>query len=299
MIETILDKVLGALAPGQWALLDCPLHSNVGDSAIWLGTLALLEKRFEQLPSFVTRHKQFPQDLDRMMPDGPIFLLGGGNFGDLWEGYWSNRVEILKRYRNRKIIQLPQSIDFTDVHGVALKETRSAIAGHPNFTLLVRDKPSLDFASSNFGCASYLCPDMALGLGNLKPVDTPKVPVLGLMRSDVERQEGGAGSANLAEHARIVDWADADPQPLTDRFIPRLVRIAPRLTAPFMSSLEAAFRRQSSRNLQRGVALLGQGEVVVTDRLHGHIICSLMGKRHVVLDTARSSITSMLGQTKS
>ena len=38
------------------------------------------------------------------------------------------------------------------------------------------------------------------------------------------------------------------------------------------------------RRLAHGYALLAAGRTVVTDRLHGHLLCVLLGIPHVVLD---------------
>lgn len=37
-------------------------------------------------------------------------------------------------------------------------------------------------------------------------------------------------------------------------------------------------------NKRRGVAMLGEGTRVLTDRLHGHILCELMSIPHIVVD---------------
>lgn len=294
LIDEVLDAVFGVAsaqsASGPWALLDFPLHTNVGDSAIWLGTLELLNARFGSSPSYVTWHHQFPTDLDCILPQGPIFFLGGGNFGDLWQGYWQNRVAILSRFRHRRIVQMPQSIHFSDLKGEALHLTRQAIADHPDFTLLVRDYESLEFAHANFDCPVYLCPDMAFGLRQLTSDTVAEVPVLALMRDDLERRDNGTTAAILQTEAQVTDWATNAKPPLVGRIVPRLVRNLPQLRSQLMGSLEAAFRRQAWWHLQRGCNILGKGEVVVTDRLHGHIICSLMAKRHAVMDNSYGKV---------
>jgi pyruvyl transferase EpsO len=185
---------------------------------------------------------------------------------------------------------MPQSIHFLDNGSIALLETQKAIARHPDFTLLVRDQPSLAFAHIHFDCPVYLCPDMAFGLHSLEAEASPQIPVLALMRDDLERSGDGSSSTALHEHSYVTDWVDADKHPFIDRFVPRLIRTYPWLNRPLMAPLEATFRRQALRHLKRGIDILGQGEVVVTDRLHGHILCSMMGKRHIVLDNSYGKV---------
>jgi len=295
LINKVMDSVFGPASPspslGSWALLDFPLHANVGDSAIWLGTLELLNVRFGAPPGYVTRHKEFPADLDRILPEGPVLLHGGGNFGDLWQGFWQNRVAVLKRFHHRRIVQMPQSIHFSDLDGEALRQTRQAIAQHPDFTLLVRDNFSFEFAREQFDCPVYLCPDMAFGLRHLASPEAPQVPVLALMREDPERRDNGTAAATLQAQAYVTDWASAGKPSVVDRIAPSLIRALPQLRPKLIAQLETAFLRQARWHLQRGVRILGQGNVVVTDRLHGHILCSLMSKRHVVLDNSYNKIT--------
>ncbi|TGD41405.1 exopolysaccharide biosynthesis protein [Pseudotabrizicola sediminis] len=293
-IDEVMDAIFGSSSmssPEPWALLDFPLHANVGDSAIWLGTLELLNPRFGAPPSYVTRNNEFPLYLDRILPQGPVLLHGGGNFGDMWRGFWQNRVAILTHYRHRRIVQMPQSVHFSDLDGEALRQTRLAIANHPDFTLIVRDCESLEFARAQFDCPVYLCPDMAFGLRQLAASAEPDIQILALMREDLERRDDGTAAAILSAKARVTDWTLNGKPPLVDRIIPHLARALLRLGPQWMAPLEAAFRRQAWWHLQRGVRILGQGEVVITDRLHGHILCCMMSKRHAVLDNSYGKIT--------
>jgi pyruvyl transferase EpsO len=46
----------------------------------------------------------------------------------------------------------------------------------------------------------------------------------------------------------------------------------------------ASFDHLARLRLARGVRILSRGRVVITDRLHGHILGLLMGIPHVILD---------------
>lgn len=290
LCNEILDKAVGKESDPPWALLDFPTHSNVGDSAIWLGTLALLEARFSERPSYVTPNAGYPASLDKYMPEGPVFLNGGGNFGDIWHGFWENRVAILRHFKHRRLVQMPQSIHFSDLQGEALIQTQHAISKHPDFTMLVRDHPSLDFALANFDCPVYLCPDMAFGLHHLSSRTLSTASVFALMREDLERRDDGSAAKILLQYARVNDWINAKRPPFIDRFIPRLTRRIPQLNRHLMAPLEATYRRQADRHLKRGIELLSQGELIITDRLHGHILSTLMRKKHIVLDNSYGKI---------
>jgi pyruvyl transferase EpsO len=45
-------------------------------------------------------------------------------------------------------------------------------------------------------------------------------------------------------------------------------------------------------NLRAGVRILESGRVVITNRLHGHILSLLLGIPHVLLDTEQGKLSS-------
>ena len=49
-------------------------------------------------------------------------------------------------------------------------------------------------------------------------------------------------------------------------------------------ALGAAYDVQARRRLRVGCRLLARGKVVITDRLHAHVLCLLLGIPHVLLD---------------
>src|SRR4051812_45812104 len=70
------------------AIVDFPDIRNCGDSAIWLGEIAYFRARFGKTPSYVSTAEGFSAEgLEAAVPSGPIFIHGGGNFGDIWIGH--------------------------------------------------------------------------------------------------------------------------------------------------------------------------------------------------------------------
>jgi pyruvyl transferase EpsO len=60
-----------------------------------------------------------------------------------------------------------------------------------------------------------------------------------------------------------------------------------------LNSIEMAlFNQLADRRVRRGCLLLSQGEVVITDRLHAHILCCLMEIPHVVMDNSYGKISN-------
>ncbi len=134
-----LEEILGLFVScgDHYALIDFPDHSNVGDSAIWLGEIILLKRLTGNLPSYVSDLHSFDADeLVANLPKGVILIHGGGNFGDLWAQHQVFRENIVCLFPDRKIIQLPQSIHFLDSNN--LHNAVKIFNNHPDFHLLVR-----------------------------------------------------------------------------------------------------------------------------------------------------------------
>ncbi|MGO8019861.1 polysaccharide pyruvyl transferase family protein, partial [Rhizobium leguminosarum] len=90
------------------AILDFPDIRNCGDSAIWLGEIAYLKDRFGKRPDYVFITADFSADeLKKRVPTVPIFIHGGGNFGDIWFSHQDFREAIMERFPDRQIVQFP------------------------------------------------------------------------------------------------------------------------------------------------------------------------------------------------
>jgi len=263
--HALLDDLYRAhIAPGTpYALVDFPDHPNVGDSAIWLGELACLRAVSGCGPVHVSTWHDFDAEAFRAAcPTGPLFLHGGGNLGDIWPHHQHFRETVLEQVRDRPVVQLPQSIHFR-VPAHAAHFARLA-ADHPDFTLYVRDAASLAFARSHGIARVALVPDSAIALGP-QPRGGASEPLLMLLRRDDEAAGDHA--------ARGVDWLEDDAD-------------LPAGTSP------QAREAQARARVARGLRLLSRGERIVTDRLHGHLLATLLGIPHVVLDNDYGKIAA-------
>lgn len=270
------------------ALIDFPNIRNVGDSAIWLGELAYLSSRGAKQPTYVSAMDDFSEEeLDQRMPTGPIFIHGGGNFGETWLGHQEFRERVLKRWPRRPIIQFPQSVHYKSQ--ARADETARIISKHGNFTLLVRDEESKQFAEKNFDCRVILCPDMALCIGVLKKAP-PQLPVLAMLREDREK----AGSHDLTAYPDlpVEDW-------ITEPWLP--VRLAKAMgIAGALGTLDpmrmrlGRFSAAARQRFGRGIRQISRANVIVTDRLHVHILSLLLGRPHAVLDNSYGKIARFM-----
>lgn len=263
------------------ALLDFPRHLNVGDSVIWLGERASLGRLEADVVATCDKFTYSPERVRQAGPD-VVLLHGGGNFGDLYPSHHAIREAVFRDLKGRPVVQLPQSINFGDEEG--LERTRRLIAEHGEVTLLLRDEASEEFARRHFDARVLLAPDSAFALGPLTRPGPPSTPLAIQARTDRE------SSANQPQDEGTFDWLDR-PTRRSARLELRLRELLIAATAGGKGRSRTVLPSMAARaydglarwNMRRGLTMLGRGEVAVTDRLHGHILCVLMGHPHVVV----------------
>lgn len=284
------------------ALLDFPNHQNVGDTMIWRGELDHLAGLGLRV-RYRSDIQRFSRELlDKLVPDGPILLHGGGNFGDLWPDFQRFREQVVSLYPNRRVIQLPQSIEFRDP--AAASAANEVFGQHGDFHLLVRDWQSHARARATLPDVQVqFCHDAALGWQprsqGLRTDET--VDVLVLARRDHER---GIGISRFVptrpgRRDRTADWGLSGIDGLLWRLarVPLgLARTVPKLaTIPaYYPAMSLAYRALEALNLRDGLRLFRGSRVIATDRLHAHVLALLLQKPHVVVDNNYGKIAGVM-----
>lgn len=271
------------------ALVDLPLYFNIGDSLIGLGQFELLHylPKPERLVFVGARP---PMQILRGIDEhrGVILISGGGNFGTVWPDHQRFREHLARELRRTTIIQLPQSIHF-DNEADRLSSMR-LIGDHEDFHVMVRDRRSIELVEG-FGLASVmLVPDSAFAIDAGRSL-APKRDLVFLRRRDSESAQGeiiDSIAASFGDSRSLAgDWAAESDLPfasplatrLAEYVIPRALR---RIRNPRGQLL--LWRRLFESRLAIGRRFLSLGRVVVTDRMHAHILCVLLGKPHVFVD---------------
>lgn len=305
-------QVLDAhLDPGEGAaLLDYPAYQNVGDHLIWLGELGYLRRLGARVRAAIDERAWSARSLAGLPRSVPLLLTGGGNLGDLWPARQAFRERILGEHRDRRIVQLPQSIYFRDPANAA--RANAIFRRHPDFTLLVRDDDSLDRARHQLPDVRVeRCHDMALGWTpkpRPRPVDGT---VLVLSRLDLE----GGGPDSLAAQVPLVREAFGDRVVVTDwglggwrrlgwdaaRVPAWLAGKVPALvdSAVARAAVSSGFATGTAISVGAAVDLFAGASIVITDRLHAHVLAGLMGIPHVVLDNSYGKIGAVYRATTS
>ena len=292
LVERLSDQIQATLNPivrgwSHCVLIDFPNHSNVGDNAIWQGEIAWLARAGIRI-EYRCDVKSYSRAAvaQALAADGVIFIHGGGNLGDLWPRHQRLRETVIRDFPDWPVVQLPQTTHF--VNRDRLAQARSVFNSHPNLTLLVRDNTSLDFARNEFRVTSVLCPDMAFSLGPLPRPRSPEADIFWLRREDIEAAQSATAPAD--ESVIVTDWLDPR-RPLLDlarkalRPLPaRFLTHYPRPRHALSRLIDASYDWQAHLRVRFGCRLLATGRVVITDRLHAHVLSLLLGIPHVVMD---------------
>jgi len=282
-MHTTLRAALDRCVPGDRPLvyLDYPVHRNVGDLLIYQGTRKWLTERSAQvLGSWNVRNFAFPE-----LPAGNVILLhGGGNFGDLYPVHQAFRERIVRRYPANRIVVLPQTLHFSKA--ASLNATADILNAHRDLHLLVRDPYSQEIVQNHFTSSScQLAPDMASFLYPLTDVspENDHTGTLYLLRRDIEATSGDASAA--ASDVDSVDWADLLG---SYRWTMRAFQTANLLFGRRMPGrlFEARWHEVARRAIEHCATEFRANGHIVTSRLHGHILASLLGIPNTLLDNS-------------
>ncbi|RBA23007.1 polysaccharide pyruvyl transferase family protein [Herminiimonas fonticola] len=276
--EVLLDLI--GCAPFHY--VDIPTHGNVGDLLIMHGTLAFFRKH-DLVPKLIAPY--FAYDPCWIAPEDVIVFHGGGNFGDLYPYFQELRERIVQNHRENRIIVLPQSLHFSSIE--KMKQSAQLFRMHADVHICVRDQVSYQMAQE-FTDNVYLLPDMAHQLYPMRVAGAePSAGSLRISRVDDESTQQ-SGLRNMVS-TTVTDWPE---------FVgAREVRIN-----LFRRAIGAFYRRglgwsansilvrlwiaYSGRLIADAAQLFARHELIVTDRLHGHILACLLRKKNIVLDNS-------------
>ncbi|WP_068151965.1 polysaccharide pyruvyl transferase family protein [Rhodococcoides corynebacterioides] len=295
-LEDLRDATRATLADvvrrSPVALLDHPHYFNAGDHLIYSGTPAYLNALGCSVDHVCAPHTYDAELLEQLVPSGPILLLGGGNFGDRWPMHQWFRERVVADFPHRRIVQLPQSFDFTDAG--ALAATRSIYEEHPDLTVLVRDREGAERTAEAFPTTAVrFCPDLAFGATVTAPAE-PEVDIVVLARRDAEAVERPPA---LRPDEEQVDWslgASANAQWWASAAIEAGVWRLPWLRRRVHPIARVVMDHRTAMNLDAACARPGRGRVVVTDRMHGGVLAALLGRPVFLVDNVNKKVSAIV-----
>lgn len=288
----LVARMRGLLAGiSEVALVGFPLHPNAGDSLIWLGQLSLFAQLGIRVRVVGEQNAHNAELLQSLPADVAVLVSGGGNFGDLWPTEHHYRERVIEDARTRRVIQMPQSFCFREPVNLSL--TQRVVASHPDLTLTWRDRESYESGLRAFpGTRSVLVPDVALALGAMKKSGERRWPIVCISRTD---QEGGELRAIPVPEGCQADW-NTDTTRLPQKLALRALRVDRRAGHRLLPepTRQIIYRHYAETTVQAALQVVCSAGVVVSDRLHAHVLCTMLGMPHVMVDTRYGKIRSFI-----
>jgi len=289
-LKNIIQKELAPLITSDYIFLDLPYFANVGDTLIWQGTLDFLKTLpYKCLYSSSIENYRNPKISKEVI----ILLMGGGNFSDLWYRHQVFRKRILQSFPENIIIQLPQSIYYSDEN--ILKEDIGVFVQHKHLIMCLRDEQSLDFANKYFpNSNNILVPDMAFYMDLskwAKYVKPTKNRILFLSRKDSEKKHDQHYEI-VPQEAEVRDWPTMEKRLRLFTVFSIIQRILRKIDNIVSFNLNNSFSDGMYKKYFRkyfimsGISFLSGYSYIYTTRLHVGILSILLGKEFSFFDNS-------------
>jgi exopolysaccharide biosynthesis predicted pyruvyltransferase EpsI len=277
------------------ALVDFPEAVNCGYHANWLGEKQLLSE-LGVTPAYMCSARTYDRAaMASALRSGTILLHGGGIFGDRFPQAHEFRMRVLEEFPENPAILLPTQITFFDTE--YLQRSAARLAGRQNLTIFARAVVAEHMFERYFGKIARieLAPDMAFMLGRQPRNVAPVTDIVWVARTDQERSsEQTEAAARLAsqpaEKYTLPAFDDGVEIHAVVKQRPPTVLLTDWSSLVFdnhdarLAYAALGFDAQSWVRFSRALHVLSLGRIVITDRLHGHIFCLMLGIPHVLLN---------------
>lgn len=280
VLEFIEDK-------GDVVYVDYPLHHNVGDLLIFLGTLSFFKnnsinvrKKLSNRNTDIKRLKKY------ITPKTTILCHGGGNFGDIYPAHQILREELIRTFPNNRVIILPQTAFFKSLENQ--EKSEKIFKKHNNLIMFARDKKTYEIFQK-FSVNTYLMPDMAHELYETLPRSEIRNGIFYFLRKDIEKTPLPLNLQKEIQSQDYYDWSDLvtknDNRVLYA--VNKLIRVNAKLKSSVLDEVIFKTWEVHSRVLvARMSKYFSSYQKIVTSRLHGHILSCLLDIPSTLIDNS-------------
>ena len=255
-----------------------PTHGNLGDHAIAYASKKYLQNEFkgyEIIEMNMNEVYEYGKALKNILTSNDyIFMLGGGNMGNLYhQEEWTRRF-IIKTFKDVPIVSLPQTINFTkDNNGKReFERTKKIYNQNRNLTVIGREEKSFDIMKDAFNNVNVILnPDIVFYLEDMNLYqDLERKNIMICLRKDRE------GYISLEKRNEIIES-------IKNKYKNVIVG-----DTVIDKSVNKDTREKELRKLWRQFY---QSKVVITDRLHGMIFAVITKTPCVVIRNTDHKIT--------
>lgn len=250
-------------------------HGNLGDHFIQTSLCEFLKDIVPDLFIQEIPLKEYYEKkrclVRSVLPQDVLVFCGGGNLGTMWPRLEKLRQDAFSTWPENPKIVFPQSVYFDESDQESIRDSIRTYHD-PNCILALRDPVSYGIADRMFSCRKFLTPDIVMYSD--RRVCAERDGILLLLRNDKE----SVLDVDLKEKIRSVLQEYGGLVIESDTVRKYNVKMEDR-----------------SGELEQLTDLIASKKLVVTDRLHGMIICAITGTPCIVLSNSYHKIDSYLG----
>lgn len=252
-------------------------YNNLGDLAITYSQECFcrtcIGKDYEIVRVHTSETYAFAREAYKLKRENVIItLIGGGNNGSLYEFLEHPRRFLLWLYKNHKVISFPQTVYFEDTFAKApYKMSFKFLCKRcNNLTLIARERLSYDSYLKLKKENVLLTPDIVFSLKMDMPESERRDGVAFVLRDDIEK------ALFPDAQNQIIDYVMKQTE-----------------NVYFWDTCDISFTGNNEEQLiYEYLKKLSQVSYVVTDRLHGMILCYVSQTPCIVIDNNNYKISS-------
>lgn len=258
-------------------------YGNIGDLAISAAQEKFLEENlldYEVFPVPISKTRLWLGSIKKQVTSEDIItIIGGGNMGSLYPDIEDLRQLVIQTFPYNKIVCFPQTLDWDESQSSheALKKILKIYASHSDIHIFAREfityKKLEEVFNGQKNVKIGFVPDIVMSASakKLGVVNSSKpTGILTCLRNDKE-------CALKAEHYAILDSAINNTG----------LTITKTDTHAGGSGLSKA---ECNKLLSNKIQQFAEAQLVITDRLHGMILCILSGTPCLVLPNSNHKI---------
>ena len=258
-------------------------RSNIGDHTIALSEKIWLKRWFPERDyiEITGDHYRYEKlEIKKIVSANDIiFITGGGFLGDLWMDEENMVRSILKTFPDNKIIILSQTIHFYNFYDEksVFKDSYYAYNRHNNLSIIAREENSFILLKKFFpDIRSALFPDFAL---MYKPkIDRCHVQnkILLCLRKDKERVISIEFKNNIINFAKSIGM--------------HVDEVSTLAVGRHGGDIKISHREDK---IKEKLEEFSTGKLMITDRLHGMILATIIGVPCIALDNASHKVSGV------
>lgn len=254
-------------------------YGNLGDVAITESQVNFLKNNFpnrEVIEIPISSTYTSLKSVKKHLKKGDIVtLIGGGNISDLYEDIEHQRRFIIKKLRKYPIISFPQTIYFTNTKqgNKSKHKTINAYRKHPKLYLFAREEKTYKFLKQYFKSDKiFLCPDIVLSKSlQISNKNKKSEKIVFCIRSDKESALSKPKLENIINNIKTNEIIFTDTQINKNNM-----------------TIETR-----KKELNKIINLFSESKLVITDRLHGMILCAITNTPCLAIDNSNGKVSGV------